>query len=224
MSSSQEFRSRVACRERLIGIFVKTIDHSVIEILGHRTGVDFVVLDLEHASASPERIDSCILAARAVSLPLLVRVPSATSEYVAHTLDMGASGILFPRISTHVEAANAVGKMRFRGGERGFSLSHRAGYFGRLSPQQFVEANDHNLLAAVQIEDPEAGEASLSVCELNFTSDEGLSALEGLEPSEWLDTGQTDLALAQLSFHLSQASRANERPQRPPLKPSALTS
>ena len=46
MSSSQEFRSRVACRERLIGIFVKTIDHSVIEILGHRTGVDFVVLDL----------------------------------------------------------------------------------------------------------------------------------------------------------------------------------
>jgi 2-keto-3-deoxy-L-rhamnonate aldolase RhmA len=69
---------------------------------------------------------------------------------------MGASGILFPRISTHVEAANAVGKMRFRGGERGFSLSHRAGYFGRLSPQQFVEANDHNLLAAVQIEDPEA--------------------------------------------------------------------
>ena len=156
MSSSQEFRSRVACRERLIGIFVKTIDHSVIEILGHRTGVDFVVLDLEHSSASPERIDSCILAARAVSLPLLVRVPSATSEYVAHTLDMGASGILFPRISTHVEAANAVGKMRFRGGERGFSLSHRAGYFGRLSPQQFVEANDHNLLAAVQIEDPEA--------------------------------------------------------------------
>ena len=110
MSSSKEFRSRVARRERLIGIFVKTIDHSVIEILGHRTGVDFVVLDLEHASASPERIDSCILAARAASLPLLVRVPSATSEYVAHTLDMGASGILFPRISTHVEAAQCCGQ------------------------------------------------------------------------------------------------------------------
>ena len=76
----------------------------------------------------------------------------------------------------------------------------------------------------LQIEDPEAGEASLSVCELNFTSDEGLSALEGLEPAEWLDTRQTDLALAQLSFHLGQASRADERPQRTPLKPSALTS
>ena len=156
MSSSQDFRSRVARRERLIGIFVKTIDLSVIEILGHRTGVDFVVLDLEHASASPERINACILAARAVSLPLLVRVASAASEYVAHTLDMGASGILFSRISTHVEAANAVSKMRFRGGERGFSLSHRAGYFGGLSPEQFVEANDHSLLAAVQIEDPKA--------------------------------------------------------------------
>ncbi|GIS24401.1 MAG: hypothetical protein CM15mP125_0880 [Gammaproteobacteria bacterium] len=69
------------------------------------------------------------------------------SEYVAHTLDMGASGILFPRISTHVEAANAVGKNAVSRRRRGFSLS-QSWLFWAIESQQFVEANDHNLLAA----------------------------------------------------------------------------
>ena len=188
MASPREFRSRVARRERLIGIFVKTIDFSLIEILGHRTGVDFVVLDLEHASASPERVNACILAARAVSLPLLVRVASAESESVAHALDMGASGILFPRISTPSEATNAVRKMRFRDGERGFSLSHRAGDFGALSPQQFVDVNDHCLVAAMQIEDPEAVKnagriASVSGVDVNFVGPADLQVAIATNPT-----------------------------------------
>ena len=188
MASPKEFRSRVARRERLIGIFVKTFDLSLIEILGHRTGIDFVVLDLEHASASPERINACILAARTVSLPLLVRVASAASEFVAQTLDMGASGILFPRISTPVEAINAVRKMRFRDGERGFSLSHRAGEFGALSPQQFVEANDQGLVAAMQIEDPEAVKnadniASVPGVDVNFVGPADLQVALATDPT-----------------------------------------
>lgn len=188
MASPKEFRSRVARRERLIGIFVKTIDLALIEILGHRTRIDFVVLDLEHASASPERVNTCILAARAASLPILVRVASATSEYVGHTLDMGASGILFPRISTPREAANAVGKMRFRDGGRGFSLSHRAGDFGAMSPQQFVEANDDGLLAAMQIEDPEAVKnadriASVPGVDVNFVGPADLQVAIATNPT-----------------------------------------
>lgn len=74
----------------------------------------------------------------------------------------------------------------------------------------------------VQIEDPSTGEASLMVCELNFTGPRGFTALEALDPSEWLDCAQTDVVLAQLCYHLSVALRGGEQVARTPLKPSAL--
>ena len=75
----------------------------------------------------------------------------------------------------------------------------------------------------IQIEDPRSGEASLAICELNFTSAEGLSRLEALEPSEWLDSAQTDQVLAQLCYHLSLSLRGGAPVARVALTPSALS-
>jgi len=75
----------------------------------------------------------------------------------------------------------------------------------------------------IQIEDPSSGEASLAICELNFASAEGLTRLQELEPSEWLDSAQTDQVLAQLCYHLSSALRGGEATARVPLTPSALS-
>ena len=79
---TSEFRDRVLARERLLGIFVKSSDFASIEILGARTELDFIVLDLEHSSFTFRELQSCILAARSCSLPVLVRISSSSSEYI----------------------------------------------------------------------------------------------------------------------------------------------
>jgi len=80
----------------------------------------------------------------------------------------------------------------------------------------------------LQIEDPRSGEATLSSCELNFVGDEGAELLASLSPSEWLDSSQTDTALAQLNFALHRAlHRARpelDPPARVPLRASAIMS
>ena len=150
-----EFRDRVRAREKLLGIFIKSCDSASIEIIGMRTDLDFVALDLEHSSYTYRELHSCILAARSCSLPVVVRVASSNSEYVSQSLDGGASGVMFPRISGPDEAEYAIGQTRFENGTRGFSLSHRAAQYGSLTEEQFVKRNDGNILRAVQIEDAE---------------------------------------------------------------------
>jgi len=74
----------------------------------------------------------------------------------------------------------------------------------------------------LQIEDPSSGEATLSSCELNFVGDEGAELLASLSPSEWLDSSQTDTALAQLNFALHRALSELDPPARVPLRASAI--
>lgn len=152
---TREFRSQVLAREILLGIFVKNPDFTLVEILGARTELDFIILDLEHSSFTFRELQSCILAARSYSLPVLVRVSSSNSEYIGQSLDGGVSGIMFPKVSTPDEAAKLVARTRFENGARGFSLSHRAAGYGAMTQEQFLRHNDSGLLRAVQIEDVE---------------------------------------------------------------------
>jgi 2-keto-3-deoxy-L-rhamnonate aldolase RhmA len=84
------FRQRVRRRERLAGTFVKTAAHPLVEVLG-TTGLDFIVIDAEHAPFDRAAIDACVLAARAGALPALVRVADETAATILGVLDAGAT-------------------------------------------------------------------------------------------------------------------------------------
>ena len=164
---TREFRNKVLAREKLLGTFIKTPDFASVEILGARTELDFIILDLEHSSFTFRELQSCILAARSYSLPVLVRVSSSNSEYIGQSLDGGVSGIMFPKVSTPDEAVKLVTRTRFENGARGFSLSHRAADYGAMTQEQFLKHNDSGLLRAVQIEDVEGVANTESIANTN---------------------------------------------------------
>jgi len=178
----KEFRARVVAREILLGMFIKSFDFATLELLGIRTDLDFVILDLEHSSYTYRELHACILAAKSCSLPVLVRVASFESEYVSQSMDAGASGVMFPRISSEEEAVDAVARTKFQNGGRGFSLSHRSAQYGALTQEQYVEKNDGGVLRAMQIEDPEGADDA-----------EKIAAAAGVD---LIFVGPADLALA----------------------------
>lgn len=163
-----------------IGTFIKTSSPHVVEVLG-TTGLDFGVLDAEHAPLDRAMLDLMMLAGRAAGLPLLVRVPDCRAATLLSVLDMGAAGLVLPHVDTVEDAQAAVRHARFRGGDRGYSSSPRFAGYGSLGMKAALAAGDQAVVIC-QIESPEAVENAAAI-----------AALPGVDG---LFIGRADLALA----------------------------
>jgi len=109
-----------------VGTFVKTTAPQIIEILAG-AGLDFAVLDAEHAPWDRGSLDTALLAGRAAGLPLFVRVPDGSAGTVLSALDLGACGLLAPHVDSAEQARDVVANARYVGGRRGYSGSRGAG-------------------------------------------------------------------------------------------------
>jgi len=149
------FRRRFVGGERLIGTFVKTPAPHPVEVLAG-TGLDFVVLDEEHAPWDRGTLDVALLAARASGIAGIVRVAEPSAARILSVLDDGAAGVLVPHVASAEKARAIAQAARFRGGRRGFSNTTRAGGFGALGLWEHVAAGDATATVIGMIEDPEA--------------------------------------------------------------------
>jgi 2-keto-3-deoxy-L-rhamnonate aldolase RhmA len=146
------FRKRLLNREKLVGIFLKSNAYQEIEVLGN-TGLDFVILDAEHAPFDRGVLDTCLLAANAVKLPVIVRLQGSDPEYILSVLDMGAAGILVPHTKDAKMARKIVAASRYQKGKRGFSGSPRAAGYGSSNMSEYIRAADKSISVMCQIED-----------------------------------------------------------------------
>ncbi len=181
LSHNAAFRQRLTGGEVIVGTFVKTPHPAVVEILG-RSGLDYLVLDAEHAPFDRTSIDLCLLAGQACACPVLVRVPSATPEWIMASLDSGAAGIMAPHIGSADEAVAVARMMRYAGGERGFSPSPRAGDYGKRNIAAQLRLAPAETVLVCQIEDRGGVEAAASI-----------AAVDGVDA---LFVGPADLAVS----------------------------
>lgn len=154
-------KDKLRGREPLAGTFLKTPHHAVVEALAG-TGLDFLILDGEHAPFGLAEIDRCVLAARAVGLPCLVRVTAGTPAEILRVLDLGADGIFVPHVTSAERARAVVRAAHYGPGGRGYAGSNRAANYGRVPMRQHVE-NARRVVVVVQIEDPEGVEAARAI-------------------------------------------------------------
>lgn len=155
MTPNARFKTRLVARELLVGCFVKTPHPIVVEVLGAGP-LDFLVLDAEHAPFDRAAIDLCMMAARAVGCPIVVRVPD--TSWVLNVLDCGAAGVMVPHVVSADQARGLVAAMRYGPGGRGFAGSPRAAGYG-TRPMAEHRANAYDEVALIcQIEDPEGVE------------------------------------------------------------------
>jgi len=133
-----------------VATFVKTDSPQTVEILG-LCALDYVVLDTEHAPFDRRTVDRMLFAARAMALPMLVRIPDHRDATILSVLDMGASGIVVPHVDSADDAMEVVAAARFIGGRRGISLSARFGGYGTRSRAEAIAEADRSLVVC-QIE------------------------------------------------------------------------
>ncbi|MGD9809791.1 MAG: HpcH/HpaI aldolase/citrate lyase family protein [Sphingobium sp.] len=132
------------------GIFVKTTSPQVIEVIG-TCGLDFAVVDAEHAPFDRAAIDLMILAGRAAGLPIFVRVPDDRHSTLLSALDLGAAGLLVPHVDSAAQAKEIVRNTRFSTGQRGYSGGPRFACYGSLGMAEALKRGDQAVILA-QIE------------------------------------------------------------------------
>jgi len=138
----------------MLGCFLSLGSAQTAELMA-AAGYDWAVIDLEHG-AGDERDALAQMQALATRRCLsIVRVESAVRQRVHRVLDLGAHGIMFPRIETPEEAKAAVAAMRYPpAGVRGVAFANRACAYGSNS-RPYLEGSQA-LLTIVQIESPTA--------------------------------------------------------------------
>jgi 2-dehydro-3-deoxyglucarate aldolase/4-hydroxy-2-oxoheptanedioate aldolase len=146
-------------------------------------GIDFFFIDTEHSSVSYNQIKGICRVARGAGVVPLVRVTTNSSALISRALDVGAMGIIVPRINSAAEARSAVDAMKFPPiGRRGYGLgSIVTDLKGDSAQDETVSANRETLVV------------------LMIESQEGLTAVEEIAAVPEIDVlfiGPYDLSLS----------------------------
>lgn len=105
---SADFKQKIHGKKPLKGTFVKMNCPTAVEALG-LAGLDFIIIDGEHAPLDEMHLEAMLRAADCVGLPVVVRVPVADEFHILKVLDMGAARRADPRPYLHRGGASLSG-------------------------------------------------------------------------------------------------------------------
>lgn len=115
--------------ERKEKIFATTLSYvewpGIIKIFKNRA-LDFLMFDLEHGRFSMETAEKLIMMCNAMEIPAIVRAADTEYFLLSKLFDIGAEGVLVPRVETVTQAVKAYESVKFppvgKKGCGGFSL------------------------------------------------------------------------------------------------------
>jgi 2-keto-3-deoxy-L-rhamnonate aldolase RhmA len=173
-------KARFAAGETLFGTFLALGSPLAAEACGV-AGMDWLLVDLEHGGGNEADVVGQLQGIAAAGAHSLVRVESDERSRAARVLDLGAEGIMFPRVESVEQARQAVTYLRFPpDGVRGVATGTRVCRFGTFI--EAIEQAAERTLGVVQIESPAAVAAA-----------DEIAALDGVDV---LFVGPNDLSFA----------------------------
>jgi 4-hydroxy-2-oxoheptanedioate aldolase len=127
-------------RKRRSGLFLKLGATEVVEVAA-RSGLDFVVVDLEHSQLSEADGLRLTRHAAALGFPALVRVPELDRGAVNRLLEAGARGIQLSSVRSiaQVEALRAATRYAPEG-DRSVSVAHPGAAYGEVPLADYIES------------------------------------------------------------------------------------
>ena len=153
-------RDKLARGEVVSSLIVRLSRGIEIAQIACAAGFDSLYVDLEHSSLSLDIAGQICLAAQALDVTPLIRVPTNRPEWICRALDAGALGVIAPHVESATEAREVVRLARFPPrGQRSMvgqlpQLQYRA-----FPPTEACVAVDRATMVVVQLEGAAAIEA-----------------------------------------------------------------
>ena len=147
----KNLKKRLKQGETLNGCWLNLGSSVTAEIVG-LAGFDWVLIDLEHGAGVEKDVLHQLQALEHTPAASIIRVESSQRQRIHRVLDMGAEGIMCPRISNAIEARAVASGLHYPPeGSRGVAKMVRATGFGKNFSDYYRDARE-NILGIVQIE------------------------------------------------------------------------
>jgi len=139
---------------RIAGTMFKILRNPASAIIAAQAGLDFVMLDMEHAAYGFDDISDMAAVAGATGIKIMARVPELSKGYVSRALDSGATGVMVPMIQTKEEAEMLAAWAKYPDtGSRGLSArGAHTGYARQKDIKCFMAQENEATLCIAQIE------------------------------------------------------------------------
>ena len=163
------------------GMLLFTGSPMVVEMMA-ATGLDFVIIDMEHSALDLDRAAHLIRTADAAGITPFVRVPEVDASLIKKLLNLGAAGIVLPHANRD-NCAALLKAMRFApDGERGACQITRAAGYVRGGWDAYAGRANREVMAIPLLEE------GASIADF-----ETLAAMPGLDV---FFVGPTDLSIS----------------------------
>jgi 2-keto-3-deoxy-L-rhamnonate aldolase RhmA len=144
-------KEKLARGEVVASMTVRLSRSIEIASIAAASGFDTLYVDLEHNTLSIDTCCQICIAAQAIGITPLVRVPANTPEYICRVMDGGAMGVITPHVRSAAEAREMVELVKFPPlGHRsaGGVLSHY-GYRNFPMAETYAAMNDATSLVVM---------------------------------------------------------------------------
>ena len=142
-----ELRQRLRQGEVVLGQMVLELFTPGIGPMLAATGMDFVIFDMEHGRCDINLLAEMVASCRGTGIFPIARVPDVAYAPLSRPLDIGARGVMVPRVETRQQAEEVVSALRYAPqGKRGVALGIAHDLYQAGGPDFFAQANEQTLV------------------------------------------------------------------------------
>jgi 2-keto-3-deoxy-L-rhamnonate aldolase RhmA len=142
-----ELRQRLRQGDVLLGQMVLELFSPGIGPMLAASGMDFVIFDMEHGRCDITLLAEMVASCRGTNIFPIARVPDVAYAPLSRPLDLGARGVMVPRVETRQQAEAVVSALRYAPqGNRGVALGIAHDLYRAGGADFFAQANDQTLV------------------------------------------------------------------------------
>ena len=114
------------------------------------SGMEFVIFDMEHGRCDIALVAEMIAFSRGAGIVPIVRVPDAAVAPLSRVLDLGADGVMIPRVESRSQMIDIIAQLKYApAGRRGVALGIAHDKYCAGGPSYFAETNARTLVIAL---------------------------------------------------------------------------
>ena len=166
MSDRQNLTNAIDLKSFVFGTWCMLPSDFTIDVIS-KTGLDFVVIDMEHGAMNWETTERMVRAAEANNIFPIIRVTDDKEQTILHALETNVKNILVPHISSKEQAEKVVLSAKYSPiGSRGLSPYTRCHNYDHENLFKSLEDANKDTFVGILVEGQEGLSNLKSICEV----------------------------------------------------------
>ena len=147
---SAQLKAKLSRGEAVLGQMVLEFFTPGMARMMDRCGLEFCIYDMEHGRCDISLAAQMIASCNGTRVAPMVRVPDLTAAPLSRLLDLGARGIMVPRVESGAQVRDIVAQLKYApDGRRGVALGITHDQFCTPDPTYLERANAETMVIAL---------------------------------------------------------------------------